>query len=67
MIGIGPISDCLTYNEAWLYCITLDYDGHKDWRMPTSIEYNDLPRKGWYVERIMTYQVSMGVIPIRDV
>jgi len=61
---IGPISDRLTYNEAWLYCITLDYDGHKDWRMPTSIEYNDLPHRGWYVER---YGNDIwAVTPVRD-
>jgi len=28
----------MTYSEAWLYCITLDYAGRKDWRMPTQLE-----------------------------
>lgn len=25
----------LTFDEAFLYCITLNHDGHKDWIMPT--------------------------------
>jgi len=28
----------LQYYEAWLYCLTLDCHGHKDWRMPTQLE-----------------------------
>lgn len=29
----------MTRDEAELYCLTLDYDGHKDWRLPTFNEY----------------------------
>jgi len=25
----------LLYDEAWLYCATLTYDNHYDWRLPT--------------------------------
>lgn len=28
----------LQYYEAWLYCLTLDRHGRKDWRMPTQLE-----------------------------
>ena len=31
----------LTKDEAWLYCLTLEHNGHKDWRMPRrSDNYN---------------------------
>jgi hypothetical protein len=40
MIDFAELPDYrFTYNEAFLYCITLSYNGHKDWRMPTHDEY----------------------------
>lgn len=39
MIEFGPPRTKLTVHEAWLYCLTLDYAGHKDWRLPTWDEY----------------------------
>lgn len=44
MIEIAPLSDFpMTYDEAWLYCATLEHNGHNDWRIPTDYEftYND--------------------------
>lgn len=28
----------VSYDEAWLYCMTLNHNGHKDWRLPTEYE-----------------------------
>ena len=40
MIELAPyIGRELTYDEAWLYCATLDFKNHRDWRMPTRAEY----------------------------
>ena len=40
MIERAPFVDhYLTHDEAELYCLTLDYNGHKDWRLPTFNEY----------------------------
>jgi hypothetical protein len=33
-----PSPDRLTFEEAWLYCLTLEHNGHHDWRMPSYIE-----------------------------
>jgi hypothetical protein len=42
MIEVAPVLKFnLLYDEAWLYCATLTYDNHYDWRMPTSDEYYD--------------------------
>ena len=35
-VELGPVSSSnLTYDQAWLYCITLSHNGHKDWQMPS--------------------------------
>ena len=41
MIEIAPYANPMTYDEAVMYCFFLDYNGHKDWRMPTRTEYAD--------------------------
>ena len=33
------ITTVMPFNQAWLYCLTLSYNGHKDWRLPTRNEY----------------------------
>lgn len=35
MIEEAPNSPPLTYDEADLYCMTLTYNGHYDWRLYT--------------------------------
>lgn len=75
MIDFAPtVFHQLTYNEAWLYCATLEYDGHKDWRMPTFLEWcNRNELLGWYEyateSRYATatvYEVR-AVCPVRDI
>jgi hypothetical protein len=40
MIEPGPPSnDQITFDQAFLYCITLNHNNHKDWRLPTRMEY----------------------------
>lgn len=43
MIEIAPLSDKMSYDEAWLYCATLTHNNKYDWRIPTDYEftYND--------------------------
>jgi formylglycine-generating enzyme required for sulfatase activity len=38
---LEPLDIKLTYNEAWLYCLTLSFDGRKNWRLPTQEEYDN--------------------------
>ena len=67
----GPVSIPLPYDEAWLYCATLTCDNKYDWRMPSSLEYNDLSMgKTWYIERLMAYKRNdnsgkLKVVPLR--
>ena len=76
MLELALISpNVLSYNEAWVYCLTLDYNGHKDWRMPTFNEWgsrNEL--LGWYEPELrwgdyihMVASQKMPVIPVRDI
>lgn len=37
-----------TYNEAILYCFTLEIDGKTGWRLSTLEEYNHTLIYGWY-------------------
>lgn len=40
MIELAPRSkNEMTYAEAVMYCVFLDYNGHTDWRLPTRAEY----------------------------
>lgn len=34
MIEYAPKQYQLTYNQAFLYCLTLECQGHKDWQLP---------------------------------
>ena len=39
MIEIAPLSDKMSYDEAWLYCATLTYKNKYDWRIPADAEF----------------------------
>ena len=40
MIEKAPKTDYeMSYDDAFLYCLMLEYNGHKDWRLPTEYEY----------------------------
>lgn len=70
MIEFAELSDCkFNYNEAWLYCLTLVHNRHKDWRMPTSDEYIFGDKIwGWHDDdsRQTDIVVRHAVTPVRD-
>lgn len=80
---IGPQSGTkISYLEAWLYCLTLDHNGYKDWRMlakgdafSLAIENIDIYIGTWMKEadcemnsagESMYTHVRAHVIPVRD-
>jgi len=73
MIESARISpDYLTFEEAWLYCLTLEHNGRYDWRMPIYTERINLGCFGtwnmilqWKYEDLM--KDKMRVAPVRDI
>jgi len=70
MLEIGPCSSrTLILDEAWLYCITLEHDGHRDWRLPTLQEMNSHQMRnysGWTNLYRPILRIQMLVYPVRD-
>lgn len=75
MIEFGPRASCkLLFDEALLYCMTLDHEGYCNWRLPNSDEtvFETLFDVEVWVnenEKFATdnpYQ-SFYVIPVRDI
>ena len=69
MIECAPASEItMTYNEAVLYCMFCNYNGHRDWRLPTTDEYKSIktPPVHWFVNRKSSFS-TWGVLPVRDV
>lgn len=68
-----------TYVEASLYCLLLDGDGHRDWRLPTWDEWSESPEMensyAWVVQDISTHNRAGTafmtpapiVIPVRTI
>ena len=57
----------MCYDSAFLYCLTLEYKGHKDWRLPTQEEYLTLTISyGWYEGRERS-AFKWGVSPVREI
>lgn len=71
MIERAPMSEKrMTYDDAVLYCQFLEYNDHRDWRMPTRSEWVKLeckPRVTWYQEIIREESVRRCVHPVRAV
>ena len=70
MIEYAQITDDnMTYDEAVLYCQFLDYNGHRDWRLPTLVEWclcKSSNNNEWYVDDITKDTGSWPVLPVRD-
>ena len=69
MIEFAEILDQrVSFDEAWLHCLTLDYNGHKDWRMPTFNEYmiyGNVISESWDSSDIGNKD-RYYIIPVRD-
>jgi hypothetical protein len=83
MIEFGPLSSTkFLYRDAWLYCHTFNYNGHKDWRMITKADAFVLALDGitiysgtWIDKTVPDHMLSNNifgdftrahVIPVRD-
>lgn len=76
-LEVAPVSPTdLTYDEAMLYCFTLEIDGKIGWRMPTHYEYNAFRCSltgvsvvkyfCWFVDRVGGLTPARRVYPVRD-
>jgi hypothetical protein len=77
-LEIGPVSPInLTYDEAVLYCFSLEIDGKIGWRIPTYAEFNDFrcylsgvtPGNHccWYKDEHVGESIKRRVYPIRNI
>ena len=70
MIELAPeeYRQLLPYNEAVMYCFSLNIDGKVGWRLPTRTEF--LTRSdifGWWYSHDAITRTNRGiVIPVRD-
>ena len=72
MIEVAPPSNAMSYDDALLYCQFLEYDGHRDWRIPTVDEWSktdDIALMSWWIRDADTIEdgVWLTVVPVRDV
>ena len=74
MIEIAPSDTTeneMTYEEAILFCSFLEYNDHRDWRLPTHEEWREHNLTGWYIAREHGYVYDMllkwWVCPVRDI
>ena len=73
MIETAPVSeDKLTFDEAWLYVLLLDYDNKKDWRLPEFLEYMheyDVNKTGflWFLDSTPAniHSLTRRTLPVR--
>ena len=77
MIEFAPGSEReMTYDDAILYCQFLEYNGHRDWRLPTRQEYEADIANGsamawrWFTNRNIDHSAAFTtywVLPVRDI
>ena len=71
-IQLAPPHRVKTYDQAWLYCLLLDYEGYKDWRMPVLDEWRvsydyDIKNASYCEELTNTYYTKTCICPVRDI
>jgi|694.fasta_scaffold00172_67 hypothetical protein len=75
MLEYAPVfNNYLYHDEAILYCQFLEYNGHRDWRIPTTEEYHywqmyvDQVRTArcWHTGMLIPW-LAYYVLPVRDV
>jgi hypothetical protein len=58
----------MSYDEALLYCQFLEYDSHRDWRLPTYTEWSDhADIWGWYSGDPEARSGVYRVVPVRSI
>lgn len=68
MIEKAPRSaEPLSYDDALLYCQFLEYDSHRDWRIPTVDEYHALHIFGWHYDDPSAGRGTYRVTPVRSI
>jgi hypothetical protein len=68
MIEKAPRSEkSLSYDDALLYCQFLEYDSHRDWRIPTVDEYFEFDIWGWYSGDPEARSGVYRVVPVRSI
>jgi hypothetical protein len=68
-IEIAPKSDShMSYNDAILYCFSLNIDGKIGWRLPSDREFqNNCRIRGWYLNDDFRFGRDLyPVTPVRD-
>ena len=71
-IQLAPLHRVKTYEQAWLYCLLLDYHGYRDWRMPTLAEWKqssdtDIIHASYCEQLTGIYHTRTCVCPVRDI
>ena len=73
-----PSQHKILFDEAWLYCACLFYNGYSDWRLPYYSEvykeikemngwYNHYTNHGWYNADDPLDQSFYYAFPVRDI
>jgi hypothetical protein len=72
MIEFAPQSPTnMSFDEAFLYCLTLNYKGHKDWSIPYRREKRSYMIGTWSIDDIKLIEfyyssdTKTSVFPIR--
>ena len=56
------------FDEAWMICATLEYNGYNDWRLPTPGEYlHPIFKWSWHGRRVSAFDNWWNVQPVRTV
>jgi hypothetical protein len=67
MIEIAPSTEnWMTYDNAVLYCQFLEYNEHKDWRLPTELEAEEYELCACWTQSDRT-TFHWYVVPVRTV
>ena len=70
MIEVAPRStEKMTFENAQLYILFYEYNGHRGWRLPTLAEWlsNKPPVVGWDSSGGSTADLLRYVTPVRDI
>jgi hypothetical protein len=68
MIDIHDLGISTDYTTAWLICLTMEHNGHKDWRLPTWYDYINSAELHdcWYEDDFYTVYIGKNVFAVRS-